>query len=96
MWDWDPEKNLSWIPDPGQGSKRHRIPNPEHWCSVNITSVIREALEEVFRVRAGHYRQDEQESKLHLQENGHIKKCSLNLYFYLLYETDLFQLSYLC
>ncbi len=26
----DPEKNLFRIPDPGLGSKRRRIPDPEH------------------------------------------------------------------
>jgi hypothetical protein len=77
---------LDEIPDPDSHSSEKlypiRIRNKVVWifntditpCSVNKTSVFREALEELFRVRSGHYRQDEQESKLHLQENGQTKR----------------------
>jgi hypothetical protein len=39
----DPERNLFRIPDPGPGSKRHRIPNPDpqHWLFIIIISASR-------------------------------------------------------
>jgi hypothetical protein len=42
IWVWDPESGKKPIPDPGsqiQGSKRHRIPDPDpqHWkIAVNV------------------------------------------------------------
>ncbi len=41
---WDPEKNLFRIPDPGPGSKRHQIPDPDpqHWKKTNFSNKILE------------------------------------------------------